>query len=492
MHLSKFRLSSEDKDSFTIQHPNGKSLKVEKSKLSKSAHDEIQKMARGGKVGYDDGGDIAPAADFVDTPATDATPIQTVSTGPFEVDPLPQSGPTNATANAPVGTAQNTVQEQQQPPSQPVDPLTAANQQIIAAQQAQQAANIAEAKAIGGQGAAQAKAIQEGIDQINTGPTAQDIVDDNRAKDDQLMAAYQSQKIDPNRYYNSLGTGQKVAAGIALVLGGIGAGLTHQPNAALSIMQDHINRDIAAQQNDQSQAMNLWKMNRQALGTDMAATAATQNQIYTGIKFQIQQAAANSQNAQAMARAQGANALIDQQIAMNRQRMAIMGGSDVPPEKKIPLLVPPNLQKEAFTEAGQARNASANEADIMKNFDQAASDVRFTTGGHPLYSTFVTPPSIKGLTLLGDPLIRDADGRVNEFEKNDWNMNQPKAWDDDSTIAAKRQFIQSFINHKKATPILDGHGINTSTFNTLGAQGVQNYKPGDIVIDKNGNKRVVQ
>lgn len=52
---------------------------------------------------------------------------------------------------------------------------------------------------------------------------------------------------DPNRYWHNLSTAGKIGSGVAVMLGALGAGLTHGPNMALQSMEDAINKDIDAQ-----------------------------------------------------------------------------------------------------------------------------------------------------------------------------------------------------------------------------------------------------
>jgi hypothetical protein len=62
-----------------------------------------------------------------------------------------------------------------------------------------------------------------------------------------LESIYQNASIDPENYVKNLGVSGKVATGIGLVLSGMGSGLTGQPNMAMQVLQNNINRDIDAQ-----------------------------------------------------------------------------------------------------------------------------------------------------------------------------------------------------------------------------------------------------
>lgn len=70
-------------------------------------------------------------------------------------------------------------------------------------------------------------------------------VKDRIAEQDQRAKAIVD--VNPNRYWNNLTTSGKIANTIALVLGGIGSGLTHGPNMALDRLHGAIKDDIDAQ-----------------------------------------------------------------------------------------------------------------------------------------------------------------------------------------------------------------------------------------------------
>ena len=72
-----------------------------------------------------------------------------------------------------------------------------------------------------------------------------------------LEKARAEQKIDPNRYMGSRSTVQKVFQTIGLILGGIGSGLTGQPNLAYKVLESNIERDIDQQKSDIETTNNL-------------------------------------------------------------------------------------------------------------------------------------------------------------------------------------------------------------------------------------------
>jgi len=93
-------------------------------------------------------------------------------------------------------------------------------------------------------------------------------------------------KVNPNRLFENATTGQKVLAGIGILLSGIGSGLTGQQNGAMQVVNRLIDNDIAMQQaeiNKRKESMdyrlNLYGLMREKTGDDMAAMLATKNYI---------------------------------------------------------------------------------------------------------------------------------------------------------------------------------------------------------------------
>ena len=336
MNLNNFRLVKEDANTYHVAHPNGNTLQVSKTGLSEKAHAMIKGLRA---QHFDDGGQEA-AVDDSRAPASDDAASVPFGMSPSDVPaPQPVVQPTPAPSNT--GGASGSWDDSSAPQAvQPAagsdvptysmpDVTVSAKKNAKPAPnpyEQEKAANTAGAKAVQKQGEAESKAIDAVQQKIDAMPTQVDIVNGNKAKNDQLMQAYMDKKVDPNRYMHDLSTGGKIAAGIALFLGGMSTPFTHQGNPALEVINNAIGRDIDAQKNSQDQQMNLWKMNREALGSDLAANLATQNQMYTGLKYKLLQAASQFKGPQAMAQAQAANALIDQKMAMNNQLLGLHAG----------------------------------------------------------------------------------------------------------------------------------------------------------------------
>lgn len=101
--------------------------------------------------------------------------------------------------------------------------------------------------------------------------------------------------INPNQYIQNMGTGQKTLTALGLVLSGMGAGLTGQPNMAQEMLQKNIDRDIAAQaksyENDMQNIAGLKGLAESRLNTSQMRMLA-QNMagitVYTGLQAQLQ------------------------------------------------------------------------------------------------------------------------------------------------------------------------------------------------------------
>lgn len=328
---------------------------------------------------------------------------------------------------------------------------------IEASLQEEKAANTESANAQAKQGKEEVAALKTGNDAIAALPSANDIAQSYKSKDDTLLKAYQSKTIDPNHYWNSKTTGQKIIAGIGMLLGGGGS-------QTASFIENAINRDIDAQKNDQSQTMNLWKMNKEEYGNDLAANLATQNQLLLGTQNQLQQAAANAKGPIAIAAANHGNALIDQKLAENRFKLSLMQPTSdsfgIDPAKKVTWLVPPEKQQKVFDEIDAAQNTTRNAPDILKAFDNAASKlhaVDFVPG--------MQNADQKAYHALLGPTFKDVEGTVRQAAMdNMFNNTTPQFGDDARTLGIKRNAVIDYMTAKSSAPTASGFGINLNQY----------------------------
>lgn len=139
---------------------------------------------------------------------------------------------------------------------------------------------------------------------------------------DQMAADISSTKIDPNKYWHDKSTGSKVAAVIGLMLGGVGAGLTHGPNVGLQMLQKGIDNDIESQKSNLGKKQSLLSDNLRMQGNLLAATNATRLQMSAMAQGRLMQVAAQTGNPIIAARAQQKAAEIAQSTIPLRQQVA--------------------------------------------------------------------------------------------------------------------------------------------------------------------------
>lgn len=467
---SHYKLVAEHPDHYEIHDErDGSKFPIAKSGLNLDMHAKLSKIQR-----FDDGGTVQSDSvqDSPEQIAADASSLPPQTGGASGDWSNGAQGPSPASIpDAPM----------QPPQQQNVDPIAAQAAAGNSALQAERASILAGAGAEGAQNQQTAQAYKDYSAKLDQQLTPQKIFENHKAADDQLLKSYMDKSVDPNRYFKNQGTGAKIASALGMIFSGIGSARTGQPNYAIEAINNAVNRDIEAQRQDQSKTMNLWKMNREATQDETQANLATQNQLLNSVKAKALQYEAQYAGPIARAKIAPMLAQIDQQMALNNRNRALLsasnsgGQSQIDPEKLVPMLVPQEHQKQALTEISQAKAAVGNENSIKDAFMQAAKDTRPATGRSmtSVLNTVpgYTPPSIKALNLLYDPLIHDNEGRINELEQKHVQANSPQWGDSDDTVQKKWQAIQDFINHKKQAVTANAFGINPARFSSTAGNG---------------------
>lgn len=184
-----------------------------------------QTQARGMKTGA-----IAPGAEA--PPVSGEVAPATVMQQPRPMPAAPPAGGGGGFALPPIGI--NSARDERE--------MAAANQQAQGAiqKQADVAAQRAQAEA----------AIREDA-QLKRDARLKEIdgrIASNQQRADKLSADIASSQVDPNHFWASKSTGQKVASTIAIILGGLGQGLLRSnSNAVIDLMNKQIGDDIEAQ-----------------------------------------------------------------------------------------------------------------------------------------------------------------------------------------------------------------------------------------------------
>lgn len=397
-------------------------------------------------------------ADLAGPPAL-ASPTQASS----PVDPVspPSSAPIQGTAPAGSGGAISA--------SGPPGPMAAQSFDVNAALTTEREALLAGADAEEEAGTNTAQAYSELSNKLDSMLTPQQIQASHQKADQDLMKAYMDKSIDPEHYWNSRNTGQKIAAGLGLILGGLGSGITGQPNLALQIINGAIDRDMEAQRSNQSQSMNLWKMNREATQDDLQANLATQNQMLMCVKAKAMQYASTASGPAARARLAPVIAQIDQQAAMNNfHRSMLTAANQGGPIQSDPAMmlnmIPEKDRPEAAKEITAAKNLSTVRNQSLDVFNKLA---QLNTIGNRMTSPLQTPREVAALRdNAATQLARDEAGRVNEFEFKAAQQTFPAAGDTMEGQKQKLQNLISIINRKKVpgTVFKSNTGIDLDRF----------------------------
>lgn len=148
--------------------------------------------------------------------------------------------------------------------------------------------------------------------------------------------------LDPQRYIKNMSTGDKILSGIALVLGGIGSGMTKGPNLAAEFLQKNIDRDIENQRLQLGAKQNLLKFNLDMTKDIQEAAAFTKMNSMDMVSMYLKRQAAQAQNPLQQAALLNQAGIIDKQagelqnqIAFRRAQMQIMMGGQQGSEQKF-------------------------------------------------------------------------------------------------------------------------------------------------------------
>ena len=306
-------LLHEDSSTMVIRNEDGSTIKVAKRGLHKFAQDQIRGMCKGGEVkGYAEGGPVEPSiADLeagVAAPAIQfgrpTTPEEMAARNAaaaasnaeiarrFGVEPAPA-------VPAPPPAFVDTTGPAAPPPAYLTQPNAAAPVPAAPAQPQVQLPSFdsymkdvrglqRQFAGMGGAGEARAAASEaariSNDAQDEYARQSAEMADRQRQYEadvkgfmgeyDNALNDFKNAKIDPQRFWNTRSDGQKVSALVGLVLGGIGSGLTGQPNQALQVIEKAIDRDFEAQRLEMGKKQNLVSMLVQKFGTIDAAQNA--------------------------------------------------------------------------------------------------------------------------------------------------------------------------------------------------------------------------
>lgn len=434
---------------------------------------------------YADGGDVSSSEQAPTDSAKLAQAAQDLQTGlNSQTAPAPDDSATSISASSSPATPDTaTVPQSQQipavqkplPPSPDQNPTMLSDFDKALALEKQGIQQGADAQSQGYQQTAQA--IGQNVLQQKQMQDAYKLEADKiTAQNTQLFNDVASSKIDPNHFWNSKTTGGKIMATIGVILGGIGGGASGTPNQALATLQNHIQEDIDAQKNDQSNKMNLYKMGleryRDAQSAQQFATLQS-NALLQGTLSKIA-AQTGNQTAQATAHQMIGqlgvqNAGIRSDLAMKQAAFGAMNQPAQPglnPDKMRLLVnagVIPKDEVPAATKEASDYTKLSDTLDHTDNvFKQAAANSTYSERALPGWTPTIRDKSKQYEAVtdawLGN-ITKDTEGRVTPADIQLMKASLPKAGDNPDLIQTKLANIKDMIRQKYAFPTLKSYHL---------------------------------
>lgn len=146
-----------------------------------------------------------------------------------------------------------------------------------------------------------------------------EILDTLHQEHQAFMEDYKNQHIDPQHYFNSMGTGQKVATAIGLVLGGFGG---TGESSMDRFLKQQIDNDMKSQESEMTKKHNLISANYQQFGNIKQAEEMYQVQMKSILADQLLQQASKSGSQSAMLNAQNMAGKLQYEASQHLQSIA--------------------------------------------------------------------------------------------------------------------------------------------------------------------------
>jgi hypothetical protein len=435
--LSKFKKLKENKDWADLIHVDGHKMRIAKGALSHLQRKQIESLPV-----FQEGGEVEPEPEEMGPPQPSPELNQAAETLK-SIDAEEAGEPQEFNMDKQLNQLSNAVPEAREEPLQMEEPESPHQPKAEAAPEPH------EPQAF---------------------PTQADIVAQSEQADQQLMQAYAEGSIKPDQF-TSKEHQSKSNSWLGVLVSALGQAIG-QGKVPTNVALDQINKnnqlELERQQADDTKKLNLWKMNRQALGTRLAANLATQNQLLTGEQFKLTKAAAETKNAYTIAHTQ----LLNQQIqGIKRQNDAKLAalrpntGNQTFAGKLAQLragqVLPDNQIKQLEEEGAKHAFVSQNAPELLRLFD-AAAKTQAVPKGHGVLSAwpgYESPeqhafkgylasfvPHIEGSANLG--LIQSAQ---EHFTPGTGLFSEDRD--------QKRRALVSYIKNLRPSPLAESVGI---------------------------------
>jgi len=299
----------------------------------------------------------------------------------------------------------------------------------------------------------------------------QDIFNKYLEKDAELEQSYKNGTVDPDKLI-SPETKNKNDPWLGVIISSLGQAIGQgrvPVNVALQQLNQNTQDEITKQKMGDDKNLNLWKMNRQLLGTDLAADVTTQNQLNTANRFNLDRLAAQTNNAKTIAETNVINKQLKLQDVKNAQMMSIMQNPAATVADKLSVLrengkVTPEHAKTIAEQADQSRYIVQNGPAIITAFDQMAAEAKQPRsnlpgsrpqGGSDAFQALIGPTlqGLEGSARQG--LLESLGGHLGV--KGSWTFGLTN--DTDQAVASKRNALLHYLGTKGYSTLAESHGI---------------------------------
>jgi hypothetical protein len=191
-----------------------------------------------------------------------------------------------------------------------------------------------------------------------------------------------SSKIDPQRVWHNMGTGQKIGMALSMALGAFGASLTHGPNFAKEMFDKKVDDDIASQKEEIAKRKDLVGLKNNQLAQLMQrglderqAESALRMQKLQGFDMQIKQQMAQSGTAQA--KASGEQLLAKNQSDFAQQQAQL----HLSTQDRVQMQMQPNTQAAEAQQKQKALEVNIGGRTLVAPDAEAAKKLRDQAAG---------------------------------------------------------------------------------------------------------------
>lgn len=539
LDLRNFKKVASDGKTTTFRKPGGHEIKIAHKSLSKGLQKQLSALPN-----YDDGGEVLPANNGYDlyhenengqdsgrTPASADTPV-TADTAQSDFDSANPSHSPDPTSNSnnwsgPVynlGDQGGTNIGPVTAGSTPISQDTSSSTQIDSPQQDQASS---PSPGLGGSNFSagaqeEGKELKQGMqsygDALNAEARKTDVNSDAMAQDamthadavQKIQGSYQQAHdeinqhrqaliddinaghINPKHYIESMGSGQKVATAIGLILGGFGGGLSGQPNAALDFLNKQIDRDIEAQKVDLGKKENLLSANFKQSGDLNDATAMTKVNLADIYSSQLQAKAMQLKSQTALPAAQQAIAQLQMKAAPElgqiTQKVATgkllqsMQGQNIQPENKIQMyqmagVMSPEEANKSMEELKSSRDAESVKSNILTAANKIAQE---QTLGNRVMNPIQSKQQIDNLNSAIHVQAAKALGArytpevAKEMDDLTAGLTTGK-----TTANQMQSTLNNIFGQKENYPYMTKWGLHDGA-KAFNSQGQSNFKTGDV------------